>query len=132
MVGLLDASGNRRMFVGAVVRGLLCVSGMLALSGHAGADEHAITIVSGTYGENCGAARGNLTGDIARHCNGRQTCDYSMPARQQGSTTAACPGDFLAQWHCDGTDGHSAALSAGARPGDTLVLSCVESRGAGK
>ena len=40
--------------------------------------------------------------------------------------------DFVAEWRCDGADVHTAALGPEVRRGDTLVLSCVSKRGAGK
>ncbi|WP_233837439.1 hypothetical protein [Paraburkholderia sp. ZP32-5] len=110
--------------------------GMFVLAANVGAEQRTITIVSGTYGQNCGAARGNLTRDVARHCNGRESCGYAVPGLQAGphkdSIAGTCRRDFLAEWHCDNAEFHSAALGAGAKSGDTLVLSCVESRGAGK
>jgi hypothetical protein len=106
--------------------------GMFLVAANVGAEARAITIVSGTYGENCGAPRGNLTRDVARHCNGRSSCGYSMPELHESRMASACPREFLAEWHCDNAEFHRAALSAGAKSGDTLVLSCVESRGAGK
>ncbi|WP_241495894.1 hypothetical protein [Paraburkholderia monticola] len=101
-------------------------------SANSAAEMRAITIVSGTYGENCGAPHGNLTRELARHCNGRETCNYAMPGLHKGGTTMACASNFHAEWHCDHADFHTAALSPGAKSGDTLVLGCVESRGAGK
>lgn len=106
-----------------------------------------IAIVSGTWGANCGARRGNATRDLARHCNGLLTCGYvldahatsSSPSPTRGalpsgrSTTAlqACRVDYRAQWRCGSREFHDAALSAGASPGDTLVLSCVRENGPG-
>ncbi|EDZ98721.1 hypothetical protein BH160DRAFT_5982 [Burkholderia sp. H160] len=102
------------------------------LSVNADAQMRAITIVSGTYGQNCGAPRGNLTRELARHCNRRETCNYAMPSLHKAGLMMACPSDFQAEWRCDHADFHSAALAPGAKSGDTLVLGCTESRGAGK
>ncbi|MDR3098854.1 MAG: hypothetical protein LBV73_17495 [Paraburkholderia sp.] len=106
-----------------------------------------IAIVSGTWGANCGAPRGNVTRDLARHCNGLRTCGYVLDARAMGSPSPAAQGaarsvqseaslracrvDYRAQWRCGGHEFHDAALSAGASPGDTLVLSCVHETGPG-
>jgi|GEM_PF-1973454 len=106
-----------------------------------------IAIVSGTWGANCGARRGNATRDLARHCNGLLTCGYVLDARATSSsassahralpsrrgTTAlqACRVDYRAQWRCGSRESHDAALSAGASPGDTLVLSCARETGPG-
>lgn len=106
-----------------------------------------IAIVSGTWGANCGAPRGNVTRDLARHCNGLRTCGYVLDARAMGAPSSrvqgmppsirneassrACRVDYRAQWRCGGHEFHDAALSAGASPGDTLVLSCVHETGPG-
>ncbi|HKT96946.1 MAG TPA: hypothetical protein VJS30_10475 [Paraburkholderia sp.] len=106
-----------------------------------------IAIVSGTWGANCGARRGNATRNLARHCNGLLTCGYVLDARATGSvpspargalpsgrnTTSlrACRADYRAQWRCGSHEFHDAALSAGASPGDTLILSCVHESGPG-
>ncbi|MBC8750325.1 hypothetical protein OKW43_001633 [Paraburkholderia sp. WC7.3g] len=129
----METSRCGRIFVSGMLRAALALaSGVCMVSAHADAQMRAITIVSGTYGENCGAPRGNLTRELARHCNGRATCEYPLPGLHKGGTTLACPRDFHAEWHCDDADVHSAALGPGAKSGDTLVLGCTESRGAGK
>lgn len=107
----------------------------------------AIAIVSGTWGANCGAPRGNATRDLARHCNGLRTCGYVLGAHARGvppspapralaaghkmTSLGACRFDYRAQWRCGDHEFHDAALSAGASPGDTLVLSCVHETGPG-
>jgi hypothetical protein len=91
-----------------------------------------ITIVSGTYGQNCGAPRGNATRDLARRCDGRRTCDYVLNGAFGGGNSAACRRDFLAEWRCGKAEFHTAALGAGAQRGDMLGLSCVRENGAGK
>jgi hypothetical protein len=95
------------------------------------ADTQTIAIVSGTYGQNCGAPRGNATRDLARRCDGRRTCDYVLDDAFSGDT-AACRRDFLAEWRCGKDEFHTAALSAGAHRGDMLGLTCVRENGAGK
>ena len=94
-----------------------------------GTNNSTIAIVSGTYGSNCGAPRGNVTRDLAQHCDGLQTCSYpvSMVAAQSGG----CRNDYLAEWRCGSHEFHTAALAAGAGAGDRLVLSCVPSSGPG-
>ncbi|HEY2020327.1 hypothetical protein [Paraburkholderia sp.] len=119
-------------FRSGIIRWMPLMLCMVLLAANVGAEQRTIQIVSGTYGANCGAPRGNLTREVARHCNGRSSCGYSVPGLDQGSAASACHGDFLAEWHCDNAEFHSAALAPGATLGDTLVLSCVESRGAGK
>ncbi|MBN3849323.1 hypothetical protein G3N58_21205 [Paraburkholderia sp. Ac-20342] len=94
-----------------------------------GATEATITIISGTSGGNCGAPHGNVTQDIAQHCNGLHTCDY--PLSTTAKPSGDCRGDYLAEWRCGSQEFHNARLDAIAGGGDRLVLSCVPPRGAG-
>jgi len=94
-------------------------------------DTQPITIVSGTYGQNCGFAAGNATLDLSRQCDGRRTCGYVLPFAAHDAK-AACRRDFRAEWRCGDTEFHMATLSAGARSGDVLVLSCEKENGPGK
>ena len=104
--------------------------GCIAFSSAAPASNAAmIAIVAGTFGSNCGAPHGNVTRDLAEHCDGLRTCSYpvSMIAAQSGG----CRSDYLAEWRCGGHEFHNAALAAGAGNGDRLILSCVPSSGPG-
>jgi hypothetical protein len=108
---------------------------VFVLATNAGASEgqvRTIQIVSGSYGQNCGAPHGNETRDVARRCDGLMTCEYSPRERLRSRPAAKCRSGFVAEWRCDHADFHTAALSPEARRGDTLVLSCVIERGAGK
>jgi hypothetical protein len=105
----------------------------LAANVHAQSRERTIRIVSGSYGQNCGAPHGNETRDVSRRCDGLMTCEYAPRARFEATQVAAkCKSGFVAEWRCDDADFHSAALSPEAGTGDTLVMSCVIERGAGK
>jgi hypothetical protein len=95
-------------------------------------EERTIRIVSGSYGQNCGAPRGNQTRDFARQCDGLMTCGYTPRATHRSRPAAKCRSGFVAEWRCGSADFHTAALSPEAGGGDTLVLSCVIERGAGK
>lgn len=97
-----------------------------------GARALTVTIVSGTYGPNCGAPPGNLTADLARRCNGRDTCSYPIPANVAQPDRPACRASFVAEWRCGQDEPHLATLATGAMPGDRLVMSCVRYGGAGK
>jgi hypothetical protein len=105
---------------------------VLATSLEANAQGRTIRIVSGTYGQSCGALHGNVTHDVAHRCDGRMTCEYSPRTTRKGGLAAACRNDFVAEWRCDGDEFHTAALGPDVRLGDTLVLSCLSERGAGK
>ncbi|WP_175147795.1 hypothetical protein [Paraburkholderia ultramafica] len=105
---------------------------VFVLAASSKAEVRTIQIVSGTYGQNCGAPHGNVTHDVAHQCDGRMTCEYAPRGTHKRRLAMACSSDFVAEWRCDSADFHTAALSPEARSGDTLVLSCVMERGAGK
>jgi hypothetical protein len=94
--------------------------------------ERTIRIVSGSYGLNCGAPHGNQTRDFARHCDGLMTCGYTPRVPLTSRPAGKCRSGFIAEWRCGSADFHTAALSPEAGGADTLVLSCVIERGAGK
>jgi hypothetical protein len=91
-----------------------------------------ISILSGTYGPECGAPDGNATRELAGICNGRESCDYVVDSQRVNQTADDCPKSLIVQWQCDSSEDHLAMLSRNARSGDTLSLSCAVSSGAGK
>jgi hypothetical protein len=113
---------------------LVCIamSGVLAPASGIAGQAQRIRIESGTYGANCGAAAGNITRDLATHCNDRATCRYIVDASLARGRRAACARDFVAEWSCDHREFHRAMLSGEAANGSSLVLTCVPSTGAGK
>ncbi|CAM2156014.1 Lipoprotein [Pararobbsia alpina] len=104
---------------------------MLAMIATPDASARTITVMSSTYGQNCGAAQGNATADLALRCNGRDTCEYKVDGLANRASASSCHADLVAQWRCTDTEMHTAALSAVTRPDDTLVLSCVWQTGPG-
>src|SRR6185437_12395368 len=133
-----EAPAYRSTGTAPVCESIRRVSAMLALfvlAAHAQASpgqERTIRIVSGSYGLNCGAPHGNQTRDFARQCDGLMTCGYRPRAPLTRGPSAQCRSGFIAEWRCGSADFHTAALSPEAGGGDTLVLSCVIERGAGK
>jgi hypothetical protein len=122
------------LFVGAC-RCVWAIAGILAVAASSSADARAIRIISGTYGTNCGKPRSDATRDLARQCDGLQTCPYILRKAQTGAPSKGCHGDhvdFRVEWRCTDTEFHTATLSAEATPGSRLVLSCVEEPGPGR
>lgn len=64
------------------------------------AQARTISIVSGSYGQNCGAAAGNVTRDLAARCNGRSTGAYALNQALAQNVASSCPRALLAQWRC--------------------------------
>ncbi|TAM00298.1 MAG: hypothetical protein EPN70_22925 [Paraburkholderia sp.] len=111
-----------------------------AWSSSAGAFAQSIHIESGSYGANCGAHEGNVTRDLAAHCNALVTCRYAVASAANGTNAGTnpvtgrhdCPADLVAEWSCGQGIFHRAMVRGASRHNGTLVLTCVPSTGAGK
>jgi hypothetical protein len=57
-----------------------------------------VTVVAGTYGENCGAPRGNKTSHLAELCNGKRK--YRVDHKIIGDPVIGCGKNYLAEWRC--------------------------------
>ncbi|HEX7913551.1 MAG TPA: hypothetical protein VF534_36475 [Paraburkholderia sp.] len=110
----------------------LIIFGVVSLPTSSDASGRLIAIVSGTYGQNCGAQSGNATHDLASQCNGHETCNFVLDPQISASTGNHCSKNFVAEWQCDSQESHSAVLGPEAGHDSTLVLTCIESTGAGK
>ncbi|WP_115778035.1 hypothetical protein [Paraburkholderia caffeinilytica] len=101
-------------------------------------ETRAIRITSGTYGANCETPRADATHDVARQCDGLQTCTYILHRPLTSAPSKGCSndvkgsGDFRVDWLCTDTEFHTATLGAEAGPGSRLVLSCIEETGPGR
>ena len=84
-----------------------------------------IRVLGAAYGGNCpGNVSTNVTGDLARQCQGRDHCVYRVDSRQIGDPRPGCPKDYRARYMCrDG--GNERHASAGAEAsGQSIVLDC--------
>ena len=90
------------------------------------ADRPAIKVVGATYGRSCNGKAGNATPLIAKFCDGKSACDYSVEPVELEAATANCARDFAAEWKC-GTSNtvYSAVLPAGAGSNEKLHLACA-------
>lgn len=84
-----------------------------------------IRVLGAVYGNNCaGNVSTNVTGDLARHCQGRDYCVYRVDSRQIGDPRPGCPKDYHARYLCrDGGNERRASASAEAS-GQSIVLDC--------
>lgn len=83
-----------------------------------------ISIISATYGENCGATSGNQTDTLGRACNLRSTCDYRVNLQVIGDPAPTCAKNYVVRWACDGTEQNSETLLPEAS-GKELNLTCL-------
>ena len=84
-----------------------------------------ILIISGSYGNNCGAPRGNATRNLAVICDGTASCTYIIDFEVIGDPAVGCPKNYLAEWRC-GVEQEIHQSSAGAEAGykTPIHLSC--------
>jgi hypothetical protein len=84
-----------------------------------------IRVLGAVYGNNCaGNVSTNVTGDLARQCQGRDYCVYRVDSRQIGDPRPGCPKEYQARYMCrDGGNERRASASAEAS-GQSIVLDC--------
>ena len=84
-----------------------------------------IRVVAATYGRNCGAQYGNVTGELAAFCDGKATCEYTIETRAIGDPAYGCAKDYSAEWQC-GNNPQRGNLAVGPEAGNgtTIVLTC--------
>ena len=84
-----------------------------------------ITIVSATYGLNCGAPQGNATSHITQACSNASTkCDYRIDVINLGDPKPGCAKAFEVQYQCAG--GATQTVTAPPEANTTTVtLQCT-------
>jgi hypothetical protein len=89
------------------------------------ATEETITVLSATYGLNCGAPMGNQTSTLASYCNNTNSCSYSIDYRRIGDPVPNCAKTYEVRYLCTGS---SQARQAYAPPeagfGSVIQLTC--------
>ena len=84
-----------------------------------------ISIVSGTYGANCGAPKGNVTQHLATACNGRKRCEYIVDYKVIGDPVYGCGKTYNAEWKCsENGQVFRTKLSPEAGYRKTAILNC--------
>jgi hypothetical protein len=85
-----------------------------------------IKVSSATYGENCGAGKGNVTDDIAKQCDGKKTCSYNVDHKVIGDPTFGCAKTYSVEYQCgDNPKIFQESLPAEAGWGDkSITLKC--------
>ena len=86
--------------------------------------EAGMVVTSATYGGNCGAPRGNATGQLARVCNGRTSCDYVIDWQVIGDPKRFCGKNYIAEWRCGDGRVRSASVPPEAGYQKTISLRC--------
>jgi M6 family metalloprotease-like protein len=68
-----------------------------------------VQVAEATYGENCGAPRGNVTAPLAKACGGRTTCGYRIDHKVIGDPKAHCFKEFKVSWRCGSVNRETSA-----------------------
>ena len=83
-----------------------------------------IRIVSGSYGLNCGAPRGNVTAHLANFCNDTAICEYPIDFKVIGDPTRGCAKDYQAEYRCGGIGISKSASVSPEASGKIIRLQC--------
>ena len=133
-VGVPPAAPTRAGNVpdGTMVRLAMAGQGGAASTDKVGAGEKTenikstIKVVTGSYGNNCGAKSGNATAQVARACDGQSLCEYKIDPATLEDSAPGCAKNFTAEWKC-GTAAtvYSVSVPPGGVPGENLRLACT-------
>lgn len=90
-----------------------------------------IIVQSATYGDNCGVAIGNVTHHIARACNGKPSCGYTVNYNLIGDPAHGCAKSYEVLYRCGNNPRvFGKSLSAEAGLGDkSVLLQCASTGG---
>jgi hypothetical protein len=96
-------------------------------SSSSGGTPGGIRIESATYGGNCGVAKGNVTTHIARQCNGKPRCRYTVDHKIIGDPAPGCAKTYTVRYRCgNNPQVFEKSLAAEAGWGDkSVLLECV-------
>lgn len=84
-----------------------------------------IKVVTGTYGNNCGAKPGNATAQVSRACDGQTLCEYKIDPATLEDSASNCARNFTAEWKCGaGATVYAVSMPAGAARDEPLRLAC--------
>ncbi|HPX61294.1 MAG TPA: hypothetical protein PLN25_05940 [Deltaproteobacteria bacterium] len=83
-----------------------------------------INVISGSYGQNCGAPQGNVTAHLAEQCNGQKVCKYRIYYKVIGDPKPGCAKDYVATWRCGNGPVRSASAPPEAGTGSIVTLTC--------
>src|SRR4029079_406150 len=84
-----------------------------------------IQVVAGSYGQNCRAARGNVTAHLQQLCEGHSSCTYRVDYKVIGDPAYGCQKDYVAEWRCgDDPVVRRATAAPEAGFGSTIELRC--------
>ncbi len=82
-----------------------------------------IKIVSATYGRNCGVSQGNVTQHIAKQCDGKTECRYTVSYKVIGDPAKGCAKDYVVRYRYGNSSKiYEKRISPEAGWGDKTIL----------
>jgi hypothetical protein len=99
------------------------LAGMVVLC--VGCSRPEISVVSATYGANCGAPAGNATAPVRAACDGQSACTYRIDVRELGDPMTGCAKNFAVTFRCSGEEPiRTTGVQPEAGLGTLLSLGC--------
>ncbi|MBI3571558.1 MAG: hypothetical protein HY082_10750 [Gammaproteobacteria bacterium] len=84
-----------------------------------------IRVISGTYGNNCGAKPGNATAQMSRACDGQTLCEYKIDPAALENPAPNCAKNFMVEWKCGAAETvYAVSVPAGVVRDEPLRLAC--------
>lgn len=83
-----------------------------------------IRVIAGTYGQNCGAVRGNKTQHLINQCDGKRQCRYIINYQVIGDPAPGCAKAYTAEWRCGDHGRVQSATAQAEATGSEITLSC--------
>ena len=84
-----------------------------------------LKVITASYGSNVNSSKAanNATADIAKNCDGKQSCDYIVDRHRIGDTFYGSKKDYNARYTC-GSSEKTGYAAPDAGLGSHVVLSC--------
>lgn len=83
-----------------------------------------ISIEYATYGENCGASKGNATAGAVKLCNGLSNCELKVTTKVFGDPKVGCSKNFEVHYICPNGETKTAKVKGEASHREPVQLSC--------
>ena len=122
-----EEPGIRRVFAYSLLASPISVAVILAFvaSRVTAPIGRGLSVVSATYGGNCGAPFGNVTSPLRKSCDGKVYCDYAVKVELLGDPAPGCEKNFAIEYECAADNARFTKFIGGeAGLGSYINLTC--------
>ena len=120
-----NTSGNGTVSLAMATQNSAVTADKAGASGKPENLKSTIKVVTGSYGNNCGAKPGNATAQVSRACDGQALCEYKIDPAALDDPAPNCAKNFMVEWKCGaGATVYAVSVPAGAARGEPLRLAC--------